>query len=509
VTEALLEAPPENHVFGAVAELFAPFDEASWEENGYLVDLKRECRPPKEYLVEGPAGTGKSHGVLEYVLQCCLAWPGIRVLFLRQTRATLAESILVEWEQAILGEAHPAITGTATRENRKSYTFPEAWNPYTRTFGRTHVVIGGLDKPSKSFSTQYDMIVLFEGIEVALDTWVLMPRANRNWHMPFQQRIVETNPGPVRHWLNLRPDEDDTLMHRLCSRHKDNPVYWDHVEECWTAIGEEYVEGDLKRLPGAVYDRMYLGKWVSEEGLVWPTFDRAIHEIDQDDVPDDARWCVGSMDFGYRNPGSLNVWAIDKRKRAFRVAEVYKTGWIIDKWAEVIDEIDDMFGFTAIICDNARPDDISALNTRLGAKRGRGMAHIAQPCKKRGGDDKGQRQLFGLDHVRDALDPTQEGGPRMFFVRNSLLKGRDEGLARRRAPTDTVQEIEAYSFQKHADGKPDREHPDPMCADHGCDNVRYFATWLWPREGPAEPPLPNFPVGTYGHEWADELRGIV
>jgi len=522
VTEAVLEpmAEKEHHVYGAVAELFAPFEEDAWEEGQYLIKLKGSRRPSKEYLCEGPAGTGKSHGALEYVHTCCVFWPGIRVIFLRQTRSTLAESILVEWEEEILGSGHPAITGTAERENRRSYTFPEGFNPYTGEVGRSHVFCSGLDDPRKTFSTQFDLIVLFEGIEASLEAWTLMVRANRNWKMPYQQRLLETNPGPRLSWINLRPDEPDTLMLRLLSRHCDNPVYWDRdapgetefqgemIKGAPTQNGAEYLD-DLSRLPGAVRDRMYLGKWVSEEGLVWPQFNRAIHEVNADAVPDDARWYVGSMDFGYRNPGSLNIWAIDKEKRAYRVAEVYKTEKILDWWAAVVDELDDLWPLTAIICDSARPDDIAALNTRLGKKRGRRLAHIAQPCKKRGtADEKGQRQLFGLDHVRDALDPSQPGGPRMFFVRNALLKGRDEAVAKRRMPTDGVQEMEAYSFLKHQDGKPDREHPDPACADHSCDNIRYFATWLWPRGGPKEPPPPKFPPGTYGHDWSKDLRGL-
>jgi phage terminase large subunit len=488
---------PTKHVYGAVAELFDVFKEEAWDE--YLVEIKDEHRPPKERLIEGPAGTGKSHGVLEWINVVCTTWPGVRILFLRQTRATLAESVLVEWEESILELGHPAITGKADKKNRASYTYPEAWNPYSKLYGSSHIVLSGLDDPKKTFSTQYDVIVLFEGIEATLESWLLMTRANRNNKMPFQCRLVETNPGPTRHWLNLRPDEEGSIMTRLMSKHKDNPAYWDWDKGDWTKFGKEYVEGDLKSLPGSIRARMYEGKWISEEGLVWPQFDRSVHCIDKDDIPDEITMYVGSMDFGYRNPGSLNVWAIDSKKRAYRVAEVYKTEWIIDKWAEVICELDMEFPFTAIICDSARPDDIAAINQRLGTKRGRSLASIAQMCSKK--QDDGTRQLFGLDHVRDALDPTTGGGAMLFFVNHALRYGQDETCARRRMPIDTVQEIEVYSFLKHEDGKPDREKPDPACPDHGCDNVRYLSTWLWPRSINRTPARPKFDPGTFGHEW--------
>lgn len=486
-------------VYGAVADLFDTFKPEAWVEP--LVELKREARPPKETLIEGPAGTGKSHGVLEWVNQCCLHWPGIRVLFLRQTRATLAESVLVEWEEEILGQGHPAITGTAKALNRNSYTYPIGYNPYTGSEGRSHVVLRGLDDPKKTFSTQFDIIVLFEGIEASLESWLLMTRANRNNKMPFQCRIVETNPGPTRHWLNLRPDEPDSPMRRLLSRHHDNPAYWDFDRDTWTAFGKEYVEGDLKNLPGAIRARMYEGKWVSEEGLVWPQFDRAVHCISKSEVPDDISMYIGSMDFGFNNPGSLNIWAVDSKKRAYRVAEVYRTGWNIKKWAEVAVELDKEFKLTALICDSAAPGDIDLLNDHL-CKSGR-TSRIAQKCSKK--QDDGTRQLFGLDHVRAALNPNQDGGPRLFFVTDSLRYGQDSKCQIQRRPTDTVQEIEGYSFLKHEDGKPDREKPDPACPDHGCDNVRYMATWLWPRALFKEGQRPAYQEGTYGALWSEEL----
>jgi phage terminase large subunit len=495
-------APPElvtRNVYGAVSELFDVFDVEAWEEGAYLDEIKDEHRPAKERLIEGPAGTGKSHGVLEWVNAVCTTWAGVRILFLRQTRATLAESVLVEWEESILGLDHPAITGTADKKNRASYTYPEGWNPYTKQVGMSHIVLSGLDDPKKTFSTQYDIIILYEGIESSLESWLLMTRANRNNKMPFQCRIVETNPGPTRHWLNLRPDEDGSIMKRLMSRHKDNPAYWDHEVGDWTKFGREYVEGDLKNLPGAIKDRMYFGKWISEEGLVWPQFNRAVHCIEADAVPLQITSYVGSMDFGFRNPGSLNIWAIDTEKRAYRVAEVYKTGWIIDKWAEVICELDDEFPLSDIICDSARPDDIASINQRLGGKRGRNLSHIARPCSKK--QDNGTRQLFGLDHVRDALDPKTGGGPAIFFVNQSLRYGQDRECAKRRMPTDTVQEIEAYSFHKHEDGKVDKESPNQSTGDHGCDNVRYLATWLWPRNVTRELATPKYGVGTFGREW--------
>src|SRR6185369_1742308 len=47
-----------------------------------------------EVLLSGPAGTGKTRGVLEWINHLAWRYPGLRVLIVRKTRASLAESVL-------------------------------------------------------------------------------------------------------------------------------------------------------------------------------------------------------------------------------------------------------------------------------------------------------------------------------------------------------------------------------------------------------------------------------
>jgi phage terminase large subunit len=72
------------------------------------------CRDP-EVLIEGPAGTGKTRAVLEYVNYLCENNDNIRVLMFRKTRASMTESVLVTYEDEVLWPGHPARTGEASR----------------------------------------------------------------------------------------------------------------------------------------------------------------------------------------------------------------------------------------------------------------------------------------------------------------------------------------------------------------------------------------------------------
>ena len=94
-------ATREFHAYGGTSEVF-------------------RCRD-RRILVEGPANTGKTRGDLEYVNYRAVTCPGIRVLLARQTLQSLRESVLVTWEQKVLGPDHPAMSGGASRAGRRIY----------------------------------------------------------------------------------------------------------------------------------------------------------------------------------------------------------------------------------------------------------------------------------------------------------------------------------------------------------------------------------------------------
>ena len=113
------------------------------------------CKDP-EVLLEGPAGTGKTRALLEYVNYLCEEYPGIRVLIFRKTRTSMNESVLVTWEEKVLWENHPAKVGDAHRNNRQHYRYPNG----------SHVVIGGMDNSDRIISTEYDVAACIEDTEV-------------------------------------------------------------------------------------------------------------------------------------------------------------------------------------------------------------------------------------------------------------------------------------------------------------------------------------------------------
>ena len=502
--------------------------------------------PPGNYqiLLEGPAGTGKSRGLLEWIHWIGNKYPGIRILFLRKTKESLAESTLDTFENHVLWPGHPAFTGSAGPHNRQTYTLPNG----------THIVLGGMkDKAQrdKTLSTQYDIVVYFEGRDFTdIDDWQYMARANRNLKMPWQIRIADTNPGPEFHWLNrffpkpevggcyrqiprefwdappftlkcpnahvhviprpkeLKSDEDGHLywpcptcgekaqgavQFRLLSRFEDNPVWWDAKRGQFTPQGAEYIEGNLALLTGAPRANLYEGKWTNEEGVIYEQWDPAIHIIDK---AEGIEWYFGAFDKGLRHPGCLQVWGV-RGDTMTRVLEVYRTEQNIDWWAEQVQKANHRFELQALVCDPSEPEYIAKFNDMLGERRGRDGSRIARRAVN--------AILTGIDLVRWGLS-VRDGGPRIFVERGSV-DGLDPKRTAQMKPACLEQEIGSYVWKKAQPDQPLKETPDPTCSDHACDTLRYASFFLWGRDmGPALKPR--------GYDWDsfgamlghDELR---
>lgn len=223
-------------------------------------------------LLDGPAGTGKSTADLALAVKLCEEIPGFRALLLRATRASLAEANLVTLEEEVFPPGHPCIARPIDRGSRRSYKFPNG----------SVIVVGGLDQPEKTYSSQYDLIILIEAVHgVSKLKFAKLLRMLRNAKRPhpdgpdpvtgeprfLHQIILETNPGDAGHWILDMANKGQ--LARFRSRHEDNPAYYDADRGQWTARGREYLE-TLDRIPDPIEraSKRY-GEWVAARGAVF------------------------------------------------------------------------------------------------------------------------------------------------------------------------------------------------------------------------------------------------
>ena len=493
---------------------WGPIASIEYERTDFFYDL--HVPGEEHYLADGiySHNTSKSTSAALIIYTLMDRFPGFRILVTRKTRESLTDSFLQTWEE-VVPEHHPMLRG-ASRNNRHSYVMANG----------SEMVLGGMDKPSKLYSTNYDAWYCEELFEFTEDEWQRARRALRKWSHPtlrFQLLFGSTNPDAEDHWIYTRFQEGKTQEYR--SKHKDNPSLWDVQRKEWKEEGRAFIASlqSLKfsdEIPGVLYRRLYLGEWCSASGVVWETFDRDVNVIDRPELktvrdPRDTdlrfrqkqaadlaaalgiKWFFASVDWGFTEPGSMSVWGVDGDKRMYLVAHVYKTGHDIPAWAAWAVELYKEFNLRAIVCDPSRPDAIASFNDALGVPRD-GPMRMARPANN-AKTTSGAGDMGGLDAVRVRYRKAGDGKPRLMYLRDSLRFGRDESLAKAKKPWQGPMEIPSYVYAQRDDGRPVREQTDIRCADHFADEQRYAVTFVDSGFDLTPAPIPfKYPPGSLG-----------
>lgn len=453
-------------------------------------------RMPHEVLVEGPAGTGKSF-IISFIMDGLLwQYPGSRLLLCRMTRASLSESVLATLENKLWSPLHPCMRRRAARQTRSKYVYPNG----------SEIVLGGLNEPERLFSTEFDFVWMNEGCEpgVTIDAWEKFDRSLRNHKAPFQFKLTDVNPDRAQHFLNKRADEKDDdgnrVMHRIKTTHADNPML--------DGDPDGYVK-KLSRLTGVRRARLYEGKWMSAEGMVWDTFqadrhvqDTIVMEHGEDKIahlkPGPLHWkgVYAGMDWGHRAPGSFELFAMTRDRQWHQILEVYQKERPLEWWKNVVAACMAATKCQFVVFDSAEP--------RSGEYIASGIRKLGVPCVMKPAKKQDKRRSF--DVVRDMFEQD-----RLFLSRDSLRvrsvlqhlneigfsthphvrhmlaqtgesalpDGAQDVLLFDRQVTCLHQEIAEYVYPKTPEGRPIKEEPDPLCADHGCDGMRYLFWEVW------------------------------
>ena len=399
----------------------------------------------EEVLLSGPAGTGKSRGILEWIHFVLQRYPGARALICRKTRTSLNESGLFTYEEHVLPPGSPIADGPK-REHRQKYVYPNG----------SELVTGGLDKATRLFSTEYDLIYVQEAQELALDEWESLMRALRNGVVPYQQLVGDCNPDKPTHPLKKRADAGGLTM--LNAKHTDNPRLWDEEKGEWTEYGAAYL-AKLRRLTGARKKRLLHGQWAGSEGMVYEAWDEAVHVVDPFPIPPTWRR-MRAIDFGYTNPFVCQWWAQDPDGRLYLYREIYRTKTLVRDHAAEIKRLSEGEAIEFTVADHDAEDRATLR---------------AEGIPTRAAD---KRVSVGIEAVNDRLRyadddgrPLPEGA-RLFILRDALVS-RDEELEEAGRPCSTMEEVPGYVYPQDAAGKAVKEAPVKV-DDHGCDTMRYL-----------------------------------
>jgi phage terminase large subunit len=412
-----------------------------------------------EVLLAGSAGTGKSRACLEKVHFMMMLTPGSRGLIVRKTAISLASSALVTWERDVVD--------CALRDGTLSFFGGSPREPAQYRYSNgSVVVVGGMDKADKIMSTEYDVIYAQEATELTVDDWEKATSRLRNGVMRFQQLLADCNPSHPTHFLKQRAERGDLVM--LESRHEDNPKYV-NADGSYTEQGQAYIVGVLDKLTGVRKLRLRDGLWAAADGVIWEDFDPVTHVVDR--LPEGSEYWnrYWAIDFGFTNPFVLQCWAEDPDGRLYLYREIYHTGLLAEDAAkEILDIVApfDRWGQRTWI----EPKPQAIVTDHDAEDRATFERHVGM------GTTAAKKDVSpGLQAVATRMRRAADGKPRLFLVKNSVVR-LDSSLIERRLPTSTIAEIPGYIWDA---GK---EKPRKV-NDHGCDTTRYIVMYL---DGQAE-----------------------
>lgn len=334
-----------------------------------------ECLAPR-ILLDGPARTGKTWGDCVFSHAMAMGNPGARILWVRENRTSMSESVMQTFEDFVLEGEVKRLFGVVSRPNRQSYDYANG----------AKIVLGGLDQPEKLYSTEWDIVIVFEAIETKQDDVERFTRGLSGRGIPLRQLdgtpilwpdgtpiyrrqlIMETNPGSPGNWLNQlatkvppgigpidtpgqrraldawnrrRPEAtlcdppevaSRPLVHRLLSRHCDNPRWFNGND--WTADGRSLM-ASLASMTEHRRARLFEGRWVSASGSVYPEFNESVHVVESFEPDADWPQYVG-IDPGFDHPTACLFFTVSPDGGVYLFDEHYRNGWTIKQHCEEI-----------------------------------------------------------------------------------------------------------------------------------------------------------------------------
>ncbi len=234
-------------------------------------------------------------------------------------------------------------------------------------------------------------------------------------------------------YLNERHDDD--IWYESISW-QDNPfLNQDEIKKLKSQMSEKELESRCD------------GKFINQNGLVYPNFDENFNVIEPFDVP--KEWYDNiSIDPGYTNPLSCHFYACDNDDNIYVIAEVYASQVPIEQHAQNIHNIADNLGwqknskgFLSALIDSASLQKTLACQDSVAQKFYENKILV---------NTKVNKSLVGLQKVRKYI--CNANGERKLFIFKNCV--------------NMIREIKSYSWG--TDENPIKKN------DHAMDELRYY-----------------------------------
>lgn len=392
------------------------------KQEGFLFS---ECR---HTVYSGAVGAGKSRALCAAALIHVANRPQARVGIFRKTRIGLIKSTL---KTLVEGDGFaPPLLPHGYYDHNKT-------NAEIRVNGGGSILYSGVETPEAVRSMNLSLALIDEVTELTFEDYAAIDdRVRLDIGVPLCVKSA-TNPGLPSHWLakmmGLSPDktlpDDDCKI--IMTKTADN-----------TFLPEKYVKSFERHKGTMYYDRMFLGKWVGAEGVVYPDFYRDTHVIERD--PGDAHEWYYAIDPGYTDPFVILEVMKDGDGRLHIAREWYESG---KTHADALTQLRTMMGESRadaeVVVDSAEPAFVDACRN----------AGIRATGARKGPDSI----TSGIGLVTERLRDPGDGRARMTVAPTC---------------TNTIREFESYEWAKDRGGATKDKPVDKN--NHAADAIRYI-----------------------------------
>lgn len=425
-------------------------------------------------LMDGPAGTGKSHVAAHKVDAYLRKYPNATGLMVRKTRESMTNSTLLFYERMVLaGDPHVRLKRDLKRfeySNGSILAYGGMKDDNQREALRSIGLVGGLDFV---WMEEAHLFTLADFEE-------LLPRmrgrAAYNYYLEqgyseeeaqrraWLQILLTTNPDSEFHWIYKRLIQGGEAK-RYVAQTADN------------TYNPPNYGSTLDRLTGVRKKRLRDGSWVSAEGAVYDDYRYETHVIEPFVIP--PTWTrFRSIDFGYRNPFVCQWWALDEDRRMYLYREIYMSDFTVAQHADEIKRLEAGI-------DRGAWDEMTTAQKRAAWNAEGSEKHLIKyTVADHDAEDRATLREQGIStlaakkEIKVGIEKTQErfavqgdGRPRIFFLNDALVQV-DEKLMDGKKPLSTVEEIAGYVYPQGQDGRPVKEVPIDL-DNHGMDSMRY------------------------------------
>jgi phage terminase large subunit len=234
-------------------------------------------------LYSGAVGAGKTLSLCAEALRLAIEYPGSIGLLGRYNYSDLKRTTLFTFME-LIDDMPEGIYNYNKSDGVFKLLLPERETSIIY-FMRLDILT-----PIKSLNLDY--FGVDETTEVPKEVWDLLVTRLRHGKINRLIGFGATNPDSKSHWLYKYFYDSNDSDYDLIETYSFENTY----------LPEHYLKQlDKMKVDKDFYDRYVMGKWGSFKGLVYKSFNRGIHVIENRNPHPDSR-VYRTIDFGYNNP---------------------------------------------------------------------------------------------------------------------------------------------------------------------------------------------------------------